>query len=185
MAWIRVIDPEEASGALKEYYDEIKKARGKVANIMKIHSLRPETMKRHLELYLSIMFARSGLGREQRELLATVISSVNRCAYCVQHHGEALHHYWNDAEKLERVKTDYTQLNLGERDRSMLDYGVKLTRDPAAIGEDDIQRLRDAGYSDEDVLTINLIVSYFNFVNRVAEGLGVEFTPEEARGYEY
>lgn len=185
MPWIRVIEEDEATGKLKEYYDEIQKARGKVANIMKIHSLHPDAMKRHLELYVAIMFGPSGLSREQRELLATVVSSINQCNYCVHHHAEALNFYWKNDEKIQRLIQNYTQIDLPDRDREMLDYAIKLTKDPAGVTEGDIGKLRAVGFTDEQILSINLIISYFNFVNRVAEGLGVEFTEEEAKGYNY
>lgn len=185
MAWIRVIDEAEAEGKLKAYYDEIAQARGKVANIMKIHSLLPETMKKHLELYLAIMFQPGGLRREQRELLATVVSSLNGCAYCTHHHAEALKHYWKDEERLRRLIEDHTQIELSEGDRAMVDYAAKLTLRPGEVTGADVEKLRDAGFSDEEILQINLIASYFNFVNRVASGLGVEFSEEEVKGYKY
>jgi len=185
MAWIRVIEEDEAEGKLKECYEKIKRSRGKVANIMKVHSLDPEAMLKHLELYLAIMFRPGGLSRPQRELIATVVSSINRCGYCTHHHGEALNFYWKDEGKLKKLVKDYTQVELGSKERAMLDYAAKLTRDPASVAEGDIKRLRDEGFSDEEILNINLVASYFNFVNRIAEGLGVEFDEEEVRGYKY
>jgi len=65
----------------------------------------------------------------------------------------------------------------------MLEYAVKLTKTPERINQKDVDVLRKLSFSDEDILNINLIVGYFNFVNRIALGLGVESTPEEARGY--
>ncbi|HED03604.1 MAG TPA: peroxidase [Candidatus Fraserbacteria bacterium] len=185
MPWIRVIDEDEAEGELQQIYQEIAGARGKVANIMKIHSLLPQTMKRHLELYLSILFGRTGLTRPQREMIAVVVSAQNRCAYCLNHHGQALNAYWKDDEKLANFQRDFRSIALGQAERAMLDYSAKLTRDPAGVGERDIQALHEAGFSDEQILSINLIASYFNFVNRVAEGLNVEFSEEEMRGYKY
>ncbi len=185
MAWIRVIDEAEAEGKLKEYYEQIKKSRGKVANIMKVHSLQPEAMKAHLDLYLAIMFGKSGLSRQQRELLATVVSSMNGCEYCVRHHAEALRFYVKDEAWLRRIQRDYTKANLGEKDRQILDYAAKLTRSPSRVTEKDVEALRAVGFHDEEILNINLITSYFNFVNRVAEGLGVEHSEEEASGYKY
>jgi len=185
MVWIRVIEEDEAEGRLKEYYEEIKRARGKVANIMKIHSLHPEAMVKHLELYLAIMFRPGGLKREQREMIATVVSALNKCGYCTYHHAEALNFYWKDRERLQRLIEDYTQLDLAPPERTMLDYARKLTQDPASVTEADVQRLRDTGFSDEEILNINLVVSYFNFVNRVALGLGVEFSDQEMKGYKY
>lgn len=185
MPWVRVIDEDEAEGELKAYYEEIKRARGKIANIMKVHSLHPEAMKKHLELYMAIMFRPRGLKREQRELIATVVSSLNRCEYCTRHHAEALNFYWKDQRRLKRLIEDYTRLDLPPAERAMLDYAKKLTQAPAGITEEDVQRLREAGFSDEEILNINLVASYFNFVNRVALGLGVELSGEEAKGYKY
>ena len=183
MPWIRVIDEDEAEGELQQIYQEIAGARGKVANIMKIHSLLPQTMKRHLELYLSILFGRTGLTRPQREMIAVVVSAQNRCAYCLNHHGQALNAYWKDDEKLASFQRDFHSIALGQAERAMLDYSAKLTRDPAGVTEQDIKELRRTGFSDEQILSINLITSYFNFVNRVAEGLNVEFSEEEVQGY--
>lgn len=185
MAWIEIIDESVATGELKSVYDEITRSRGKLSNIMRIHSLRPDSMQAHLELYLKLMFSRSGLSRAERELLAVVVSSTNDCDYCIRHHAEALNAYWKDDQRVEAVVQDYGRVDLTGRERAMLDYAVLLTERPSAITEDRIQTLRDAGFSDRDILDINLIASYFNFVNRIAEGLGVTFSAEEAAGYRY
>ncbi|RMF62267.1 MAG: peroxidase [Bacteroidetes bacterium] len=186
MAWIDMIDEAEASGELKAIYDEIIGSRGKLSNIMRIHSLNPPTMRAHMELYLKIMFGRSGLRRADRELLATVVSAANGCAYCVHHHAEALHFYWKDRDRVQRVAADFrADPDLTPAQRAMLAYAEKLTRTPHAMTEADVAALREAGFSDRDILDINLIVSYFNFVNRIAAGLGVDFSPEEVSGYKY
>jgi uncharacterized peroxidase-related enzyme len=185
MAWIRVIDESEAEGKLKAYYAEIRQARGKVANIMKVHSLQPDAMLAHLNFYKTIMFGPSGLSRRQRELLATVVSALNQCTYCVRHHGEALRAYVKDEAFISQIQRDYTQVPFDSKDKAMLDYAQKLTREPSAVNGNDVAMLRQAGFGDEEILSINLIVSYFNFVNRVALGLGVEFSEEEAQGYRY
>ncbi|MCI2429312.1 peroxidase-related enzyme [Candidatus Acetothermia bacterium] len=185
MAWIRVIDELEAQGRLKECYEEIKRSRGKVANIIKVHSLQPNAMLAHLNFYKTIMFGPSGLSRRQRELLATVVSALNQCTYCVCHHAEALRAYVKDEAFIEQVQRDYTQVPLDSKERAMLDYAQKLTCEPSAVSGNDVAILRQAGFGDEEILSINLIVSYFNFVNRVALGLGVEFSEDEARGYRY
>lgn len=184
MAWIEVIDDADASGSLREAYDEIIDARGKLSNILRVHSLHPEAMVSHTQLYMDLLFGSSNLRRAEREALATVISATNECTYCVRHHAEALNAYWKDKVRVDRLIDDYRTV---EDDRlcAMLEYGVKLTRDPASVTEADVEALREAGFSDRDILDINLITSYFNFVNRIAEGLGIEFTEEEATGYAY
>lgn len=183
MAWIRVIEKAEADGKLREVYEEIERNRGKIANIMKVHSLNPQAMKKHLELYIHLMFGKSDLSREERELIAVVVSSINGCEYCLTHHAEALNHYWKDDKRIEELKRDFTTMKFSDKIQQMLEYAVKLTKTPSAINPSDIENLRRCGFNDEDILNINLITSYFNFVNRIALGLGVEFTPEESEGY--
>jgi len=185
MAWIDVIEEEEADGELAEVYEQIASERGKVANIMQVHSLQPQTMLDHMELYTTLMFSDSEIGREEREMVATVVSRTNGCEYCVQHHATALNAYWRDEARLEAFITDWRSLELSERQTAMLTYAETLTRSPTDTDEVDLDELRDVGLDDEQILQLNLIVSYFNFVNRIAEGLGVEFTPDEQSGYNY
>ena len=186
MPWIKVIDESEASGELKELYGSIKKARGKIANIIKIHSLLPKTMKTHIDLYLSVMFNRSKITREERELIAVVVSLTNKCDYCVNHHAEALNHYWKDETRLQKlISQGYVSVVQDERQLQMVKYAEKLTKAPNSVTEEDITQLHEVGLDDEQILHVNLIVSYFNFVNRIALGLGVTFSPEEVSGYKY
>ena len=81
MAWIRMIDEEEARGKLREWYDRLREPWGGVDNIMKIHSLNVRSLKGHYELYKAVMFGRSPLSRIQREMIAVVASAANRCEY--------------------------------------------------------------------------------------------------------
>lgn len=183
MPWIKFIDVMEANGQLKEIYEELFKKRGKIANIMKIHSLNPHTMKDHLNLYVNLMFGKSNLSREERELIGVVVSTMNGCEYCITHHANALNRYWKDNTRIRELKQDFRSVKLSDRIHGMIEYAVKLTKTPNMIKSSDIEKLRRCGFNDEDVLNINLITSYFNFVNRIALGLGVEFTSEEAQGY--
>lgn len=185
MSWIKIINEKSAKGKLREIYDEIIKKRGKLSNIMKIHSLNPEIMKAHMELYIKIMFSKSKLKREEKEMIAVIVSKANKCGYCINHHAEALNFYWKNKEKLKKFIDNYKNLNLPERQKSMLDFAIKLTGNPDKIREKDVKNLKKAGFEDDEILDIVLITSYFNFVNRIANGLGVEFNEEEVRGYKY
>jgi len=185
MAWIKYVEEQKAEGKLKDVYESVKKSRGKVSNIMKIHSLDPETMNNHLDMYLSIMFNDSSLIREERELIAIVVSSLNNCTYCINHHAEALNAYWNDDSKINMLIHDYKSMEFPIRTLAILNYAEKLTITPGLVNEFDVQNLRIHDITDEDILNINLVVSYFNFVNRIAKGLGVESSKEEVKGYKY
>ncbi len=185
MAWIKVIDENEATGNLKRIYKKIRDERGKLSNIMKIHSLNPRSMETHLALYVNLMFGKSNLSREEREIIATAVSVANNCDYCKLHHGEALKHYWKDSEKVQSFMDDPLSYNLPEKTKKMVEYAIKLTKTPDQVTEKDVEDLRSVGFEDRDILDIALITSYFNFVNRIALGLGVDFSPEEISGYKY
>ena len=81
MAWIKVVEPEEATGALKQEYDAALARAGKVFNILKVQSLNPQTLKASMQMYGATMYGTSGLSRAEREMLATVVSWANHCFY--------------------------------------------------------------------------------------------------------
>ncbi|MBN4056645.1 MAG: peroxidase [Alkaliphilus sp.] len=82
MSWIKEISSEKATGKLKELFDSIEgRTSGNIANILKVHSLNPEVLEAHLNLYKTIMFGESNITRTQREMIATVVSNINACEY--------------------------------------------------------------------------------------------------------
>lgn len=183
MSWIREIPPAQAEGELARVYRHLQGQRGKVANILQVHSLRPLALQRHVELYMDLLFAPGGLSRRQREMLAVVSSHANGCAYCVAHHAEALRPHERDAAVRDALASGDIPPGIEAADRALLEYARKLTQAPASMGESDVAALRFHGFADEDILLANLIVAYFNFVNRIALGLGVGFDAAEVEGY--
>jgi len=185
MSWITEIGTAEPGTPLDAAYQRLVQERGRVANILRVHSLRPEAMLHHLDLYMGLLFGPGGLGRRQRELIAVVVSRANNCEYCVSHHREALARYLKDQQVLDAVCTDFRTADLGDADRAVADYADRLTRDPSSITEAALDALRDVGIGDADILLCNLIAAYFNFVNRIALGLGVSHDQDEVGGYKY
>jgi len=78
-----------------------------------------------------------------------------------------------DTDLVEALKRDWRTADLDERDRAMLGYVEKLTKNPVSVWRDDMDALRAAGFDDTAILQITLIASFFNYINRVADGLGV------------
>ena len=183
MSWIEEIDVSEADGKLAEMYAQLIKQRGKVSNILKVHSLNPAAMGDHLDLYVTLMFGKSGLSRLEREAIAVVVSASNDCAYCVSHHAESLRHYIDDEDTMTMLMTADGLETLEPRLSNIVRHAEKLTTAPGAMTEIDLGELRAVGLSDKDILDLTMIVGYFNFVNRIAVGLGVEFSEEELSGY--
>ena len=183
MSWIEEIEVNEADGKLADLFAELLKKRGKVSNILSVHSLNPDAMGNHLDLYMTLMFGKSGLSRREREAIAVVVSANNECEYCVNHHTESLRHYVDDEETLNMLATADGLEALEPRLSNIVRYAEKLTMAPGAMTESDLGELRAEGLTDKDILDLTLIVGYFNFVNRIAMGLGVEFSDEEKSGY--
>lgn len=183
MSWIEEIEVTEAEGRLAELYAELVEKRGKVSNILQVQSLNPESMSDHLGLYMTLMFGKSGLSRAEREAIATVVSATNECEYCVNHHTEALRRYIKDEDILQTLASADGLEVLEPRLGNIVIHAEKLTSAAAAMTESDLDPLRVEGLSDQDILDITLIVAYFNFVNRIALGLGVSYTDTELTGY--
>ena len=100
----------------------------------------------------------------------------------MRHHGEGLLKEVADEEWVESLKRDYREVSLAPDERQMLDYVALVTRTPGAVQEDDVKRLRDAGFGDKAILEINQIAGFFAWCNRTVSGLGVELEEFWAQG---
>ena len=110
----------------------------------------------------------------QREMIAVVVSNVNQCHYWIIHHGAGLRKITNDDEFVKQFVKDYKTSPISDQDKKMLSYAVKLSLEPWKMGEADIHELRDAGFSNAGILDIVQVTGYYAYVNRLADGLGVE-----------
>jgi len=185
VTWIRTVGPEKATGRTKEIYEDILKKRGHIANIFKAEGMEPEVLSHQVDLYVELMMGPGPLTREEREMIAVVVSAANKSAYGAIHHSEALEHVDKNPEALKKVLNDFVTKNEAPRSKALLAYAAKLTLDPKDITEEDIKDLRDAGLTDQEILRANLVASYFNFSNRIALGLGVELEKGKTRTYRY
>lgn len=185
MARIKTIEHDQATGRLLEIYDNLILKRGQLANVHKIQSLRPESIVKHMDLYMEIMYSKSPLSRAEREMIAVVVSKANDCSYCQKHHADALNHYWKNDDKIELFRQDFRKINLTEKEVVMCDFAEKLTLNPSLFKNDsDIKVAKANGLSDEAILDLVLVVAYFNFVNRIV--LSLDVCLEESEGdYKY
>jgi len=186
MPFIETINYEDATGEIKEAYEDLRSSRGKIAEVHKIQSLNPKALVAHMELYMETMFGKSPLKRKQREMIAVVVSVSNKCRYCIEHHAEALLHFWHDGEKVKQFVSDFESVSLDDKDLALCRYAKHLTESPAGgDGQARINRLKKCGFSDRAILDATQVIGYFNFVNRIILGLGVEFSKDETKGYKY
>jgi len=95
----------------------------------------------------------------------------------VIHHGRGLRRLLRDGVLVERIAEDFREAGLDERQLAMLEYAEKLTLSPSRMERDDVERLRDVGFEEGDILAIAEVTAYYAYVNRIADGLGVEVEP--------
>lgn len=186
MARIKTIDYKEATDGLKEIYDGLIKSRGQLANVHTIQSLRPLSIVAHMGLYMEIMYSKSDLSRAERELIASVVSISNSCKYCTIHHTQALNKYWKDDKKIEKLKQGLLSDILTQKELLLVEYAKTLTLNlDVHIDNDATLPLKKSGFSDAAILDLVLVISYFNFVNRIVVSLGVEIEDDNGSNYKY
>ncbi|MFB6236051.1 MAG: peroxidase-related enzyme [Halopenitus sp.] len=108
------------------------------------------------------------LDRIEVEMIVVAVSGVNHCLYCNVAHGALCRIYGDDPQLAEQLISNYRTANISEKRREMLDVAVKLTESPATVTSDDLDRLHEAGYSEEEVWDIGAVASFFNLSNRMA-----------------
>lgn len=185
MPLIETIQPDDATGELKKIYDDLIQSRGKIAEVHKIQSLNPKSIVNHMDLYMTLLYGKSPLKRVLREMIAVVVSRANQCEYCQIHHLEAVNHYWKDDQKANQFKNDYTSVALNEVEKTYCEFAHQHTVNPGQDTSTIIQQLKELGESDRAILDATMIIGYFNFVNRIVAGLGVELEQEGAGGYKF
>jgi uncharacterized peroxidase-related enzyme len=141
---------------------------GFVPNVFSTYSLRPKRLRNFMAMYNEIMLSESGLSRLEREMIAVVVSSSNRCYYCLVAHGAAVRALSGDSELGEMMALNYRVAKLNARQRAMLDFTWKLTATPHLVDDADRDGLRASGLSDEDIFDIAETVAFFNLSNRMA-----------------
>ena len=177
-AWISWITYDRSSGPLRALYDRVKGPDGRIDNVMKIHSLRPHTMEGHSALYKSVLHhSGNTLPVWFLECLGIYTSLANACDYSVAHHSAGLTRLLADDT---RTRDVLSALRAGEPERcfsgkelALLRYVRKLTLEPQGMTPDDVAAVRAAGAGDGEILEANQVCAYFNYSNRLLNGLGV------------
>jgi len=185
MAFIRVIHPDTAEGKLSEVYQRVRGPGGQVDNVLQIHSLRPHTLEGHMALYKAVLHhPDNGLPRWFLESIGVLVSLLNGCAYCVRHHKAGMDRLLRKEPELaegvwEQLQREAPGAPFTAPQQKAIAYVRKLTLTPGDIIADDIEALRAKGFSDEEILEINQVTSYFAYANRTVTGLGVTIEGEK------
>jgi len=152
----------------QKYFDLCTDKLGLIPNVLQAYAFDIDKLNTFAALYNDLMLGDSGLTKLEREMIAVVVSSINKCFYCLAAHGAAVRELSGDPILGEMMVMNYRAANLDARQKAMLDFAAKLTEDSAKIEEPDRQALRDAGFSDRDIWDIGAVAAFFNMTNRVA-----------------
>ena len=178
MTWIATVAYEQAEGRLKQLYDRVKGPDNNVDNIMMAHSLRPHTMDGHMAIYKYVLHhSANTVPKWFLETIGVLVSDLNHCHYCVEHHFAGLTRLLGDENRASRIRQALEARAFAKefsaREQAALSYAMKLTLDAASVAPADIEALRRSGFDDGQILEINQVTAYFAYANRTVLGLGV------------
>ena len=183
MSWIKIIKYTEATGSLLKLYNQVKGPDNNVDNIMMAHSLRPHTMQGHMTMYKYVLHhPKNSIDKWFLECIGVYVSLLNQCFYCVDHHFSGMTRLINNQDESDSIKAELISRNhivLNQKQVAALDYVKVLTLNPGDLNQKLIQVMRDADWSDGEILEINQVAAYFNYANRTVLGLGVSIKGDD------
>jgi uncharacterized peroxidase-related enzyme len=162
-----VPDYEELPDDLRERIDEETERAGFTPNVFSAFGYKPSHFRAFFA-YHDALVEDSTLAREEIEMLVVTVSGVNDCLYCIVAHGALVRIYAEAPKLADQLATNHRSANLSSTHRAMLDFAVKLTDSPGEIDQEDLDRLREHGFSREAIWDIASVVAFYNLSNRMA-----------------
>ncbi len=177
-AWIKMVSDEEADENLQEVLNLARTPHGTVDNVMRVHSLRPNTMRGHVVLYRAALHDDANtIPMWLQETISSYVSILNNCPYSLANHWANARHLIGDAARADRIEAalhaDRPEDEFEGAELSLMRYARKMTKSPGEMVEADVADMRAEGLDDGQILEANQIIGYFNYVNRLLNGLGV------------
>lgn len=153
---------------LQERIVEVQAKTGFIPNVFLVLARRPDECRAFFAYYDALMLRDGGLSKAEREMIVVVTSAANACPYCVVAHGAVLRIYAKNPILADQLAVNYRHADITDRQRAMLDFALKMARQPEEIEEADVETLRGEGFSDEDIWDIGAITALFAMSNRLA-----------------
>ncbi len=174
-----LVDIAEVDDDIRDHILAVSEKSGFVPNVFLSLARRPAEFRAFFAYYDALMEKETGsLTKADREMIVTATSAVNNCLYCVVAHGALLRIYAKDAYIADQVALDYAHADITERQKAMLDFAMKVCREPWTITDADYAALAEHGFDDEDAWDIAAITGFFGLSNRMAQVAGMRPNPE-------
>ena len=182
-----MIPVDQAEGVVKEMYELAKTPSGTVDNVMRAHSLRPHTMQGHVTLYRSVLHNPDNtLPFWFLEVVASYSSMLNKCDYSFTHHFTNARNLINDDKKSDLIYQAMEQrkpeIVFEGKELAFMQYADALTTNVVGIDKSVFDNMKQQGCEDGEILEVNQVIAYFNYSNRLLNGLGVT-TEGDTVGY--
>ncbi|MBL4628925.1 MAG: peroxidase-related enzyme [Roseicyclus sp.] len=171
-------DFEALDDDTKRYFEVCQEKLGMVPNVLRTFSANQEKLRAFGQYYNTLMLAPSGLSKLEREMVAVVVSSANRCFYCLVAHGQAVRKLSGDPQLGEMLVMNYRVAQLSDRQRAMLDFAWILTTAPWEVAAPERAKLTEAGLSQDEIFDLSDVVAFFNMSNRFAIASDMMPNPE-------
>ncbi|GHF82250.1 peroxidase-related enzyme [Deinococcus ficus] len=175
ISWLSVPDEDGAHEGVRRLWAKAEANMGFVPNVFRAQALNGEQFLAWWTYFNLLVNKEGHLSNAERELLAVVVSGLNRCVYCAVSHGAALRHHTLDPVTADTVAVNWRHARLSERQAALCAFAEKLTLTPAQMQEGDLAPLRAQGLTDAEILEAVQVIGMFNMTNRVSSALG--FTP--------
>ncbi|SEW31594.1 uncharacterized peroxidase-related enzyme [Aliiroseovarius sediminilitoris] len=159
---------------IQKYFDICDEKLGLVPNVLKAYAFDMEKLRAFSAMYNELMLGDSGLSKLEREMIAVVVSSINRCWYCQVAHGAAVRALSGNPQQGEAMVMNWRMADLDDRQHAILGFAEKVAKASSEITEADRNALRQAGFSDRDIWDIAATVGFFSMSNRMASAVGMQ-----------
>ncbi|AFZ74776.1 peroxidase-related enzyme [Natronobacterium gregoryi] len=158
---------EDLPEDLQERIEEETERTGFTPNVFSAFAYKPSHFRAFFQ-YHDALVEDTALEREEIEMIVVTVSGVNHCYYCNVAHGALARIYAEDPQLADQLIANYRTADISDAHRTMLDVAVKLTERPTEVEEDDLERLREAGFGEEAIWDIAAVTAFFNLSNRMA-----------------
>jgi len=166
--------PEEAAALFAKCQEKL----GLIPNVLVAYAHDPEKLAAFSRMYNTLMLAKSGLTKLEREMIAVAVSAVNRCWYCLVAHGAAVRVMSQNPALGDALALNHRYADLSPREAAIVEFARKMTIDSASVTEADREALRAHSLSDADIWGVAEVAAFFNMTNRLASAVGMVPNPE-------
>ena len=164
---------EDLPGDIRDRLLAVQEKSGFVPNVFLVLAHRPEEFRAFFAFHDALMEKESGLTKAEREMIVVATSNANQCQYCVVAHGAILRIRAKNPLIADQVAVNYRKADITPRQKAMLDFAMKVSREAGGIEEADFAALREHGFSDEDAWDIGAVAAFFALSNRMANLTGM------------